>query len=117
MNLCLKERDYGCHIGGVFACAIAYADDVSNPEKSILLLFNNQNGIPLEIDFMGQKVRTTSDASIKYLGLSIGRGALQSAVGGLYARTNCLNAQLKHVEWRERLLMFFFLFSFFPILV
>jgi hypothetical protein len=138
MMLRLKVRDCGCHIGGVFAGAIAYADDVCllspslqglremllvvesfalsyyvqfNPEKSVLLLFNDQNGIPIAIDFMGQKVRTDSDACVKHLGLFIGRGALQkniqSAVGDLYARTNCLNVQFKHVGWRVRLLLFF----------
>ena len=46
-----------------------------NPEKSVLLLFNDQNGMPIEIDliFMGQEVCTASDASVEHLGLSIGR--------------------------------------------
>ena len=132
----LKEVGLGCHMGGCYSGALAYADDVCllapsriclkemlqvvgkfaarydvlfNASKSALVIFGHQDSdrvTPLE--FMGQRI--PSFTQTKHLGLMIGHGAvsenLNRAVTDLFKRTNCLRAQFGHVPWRVRLQLF-----------
>ena len=134
----LKEKDVGCHMGEIFSGAVAYADDVCllspslqglremlsvveslarmyciqfNAEKSVLLVFDNQDRTPYTLKLFGQMITSTDVVCTKHLGLYIGQRGLQKsiecAVADLYARTNCLSAQFRHVGWRIRLVLFF----------
>ena len=135
----LKNLDVGCHMGEIFAGSLAYADDVCllspsllgiremmnvvnnfarelrvqfNPEKSILIVFEEQGvtsrDIP-SIQIAGQVISPRQGA--KHLGLQIGRNAsernISQSIGDLYARTNHLIALFKHVSWKVKVMLFF----------
>lgn len=132
----LKSVGFGCHVGGSFSGALAYADDVCllapslsclremlrtveafagrskvlfNATKSALVTFGHgYNESETVLEFMGQGI--PSVPFTKHLGFIIGKEAekenINRAIADLFARTNCLRAQFGHVSWRVRLQLF-----------
>lgn len=123
----LKTNGAGCHVGQLFVGAFAYADDLIllaptrhgilsmlsiaqeysaeygiafNPNKSRLIVFNENNHVDMNLIFDGSVIPNVGKEKHlgNFIGPDVGDDGIKISIGDFYRRVNVTFAQFSKVE-------------------